>query len=88
MVGARIPGDIGHHLVAGQDRAARLHQLGHTGTVTGTLDFKPVDGSNNLVIRWDNRIETSNEDIFFNRSSNETNVWFGTVLGVVVTTDT
>jgi hypothetical protein len=56
-------------------------------TVTGTLDFKPVDGSNNLVIRWDNRIETSNEDIFFNRSSNPTNVWFGSTLGVVVTTD-
>lgn len=56
-------------------------------TVTGTLDFKPVDGSNNLIIRWDNRIETSNEDIFFNRSSNETNVWFGSVLGLVVTTD-
>ncbi len=56
-------------------------------TVTGTLDFKPVRGSNNLVIRWDNRIETSNEDVFFNRSSEETNVWFGSVLGVVVTTD-
>jgi hypothetical protein len=56
-------------------------------TVTGTLDFKPVDGSNNLVIRWDNRIETSNEDIFFNRSSSATNVWFGSTLGVVVTTD-
>jgi hypothetical protein len=56
-------------------------------TVTGTLDFKPVPGSNNLIIRWDNRIETSNEDIFFNRSSRETNVWFGSVLGLVVTTD-
>lgn len=56
-------------------------------TVTGTLDFKPVDGSNNLVIRWDNRIETSNEEIFFNRSSNSTNVWFGSILGLVVTTD-
>lgn len=56
-------------------------------TVTGTLDFKPIEGSNNLVIRWDNRIETSNEDIFFNRNSAETNVWFGSTLGVVVTTD-
>jgi Putative beta-barrel porin-2, OmpL-like. bbp2 len=56
-------------------------------TVTGTLDVKPVEGSNNLVIRWDNRIETSNEDVFFNRSSNPTNVWFGSTLGVVVTTD-
>jgi hypothetical protein len=56
-------------------------------TVTGTLDFKPVRGSNNLVIRWDNRLETSNRDIFFNRSSSETDVWFGSVLGVVVTTD-
>jgi Putative beta-barrel porin-2, OmpL-like. bbp2 len=56
-------------------------------TVTGTLDFKPVHGSNNLIIRWDNRIETSNEDIYFNRSSEESNVWFGSILGVVVTTD-
>jgi hypothetical protein len=56
-------------------------------TVTGTLDFKPVRGSNNLIIRWDNRIESSNEDVFFNRSSNPTNVWFGSVLGFVVTTD-
>jgi hypothetical protein len=56
-------------------------------TVTGTLDFKPVDGSNNLVIRWDNRIETSNEELFFNRSENSTNVWFGSILGLVVTTD-
>ncbi|MEY4549804.1 MAG: hypothetical protein RL685_5999 [Pseudomonadota bacterium] len=56
-------------------------------TVTGTLDFKPVKGSNNLVIRWDNRIETSNEDVFFNRSEKPANVWFGSVLGLVVTTD-
>lgn len=56
-------------------------------TVTGTLDFKPVRGSNNLVIRWDNRIETSNEEIFYNRSENSTNVWFESILGVVVTTD-
>jgi hypothetical protein len=56
-------------------------------TITGTLDFKPVRGSNNLIIRWDNRLETSNRDIFFNRSSEESDVWFGSVLGVVVTTD-
>jgi hypothetical protein len=56
-------------------------------TVTGTLDFKPVKGSNNLIIRWDNRIETSNEDVFFNRSEKPANVWFGSILGLVVTTD-
>jgi hypothetical protein len=56
-------------------------------TITGTLDFKPVRGSNNLIIRWDNRIETSNRDIFYNRSSEESDVWFGSVLGVVVATD-
>ncbi len=58
-------------------------------TVTGTLDFKPIPGSSNLVIRWDNRIETSNEDIFFNREDEPepTNVWFGSTLGVVVTSD-
>lgn len=56
-------------------------------TLTGTLDFKPVHGSDALIIRWDNRIETSNRDVFFNRSSEESDVWFGSVLGVVVTTD-
>jgi hypothetical protein len=56
-------------------------------TITGTLDFKPVRGSNNLIIRWDNRIETSNRDIFYNRSSEESDFWFGSVLGVVVATD-
>jgi putative OmpL-like beta-barrel porin-2 len=62
------------------------------GTITGTLDFKPVPGSSNLIIRWDNRLEFSNKDIFFNRSPDDTavpntDVWFGSVLGVVVTTD-
>jgi Putative beta-barrel porin-2, OmpL-like. bbp2 len=56
-------------------------------TVTGTLDFKPVKGSNNLIIRWDNRIEMSNEDIFFNHSEEPSDIWFGSTLGVVVTTD-
>jgi hypothetical protein len=61
------------------------------GTITGTLDFKPVPGSSNLIIRWDNRLEFSNKDIFFNRTPDSdvpnTDVWFGSVLGVVVTTD-
>ncbi|MET0411682.1 MAG: outer membrane beta-barrel protein [Polyangiaceae bacterium] len=61
------------------------------GTLTGTLDFKPVPGSSNLIIRWDNRLEFSNKDIFFNRTPDSdvpnTDVWFGSVLGVVVTTD-
>lgn len=57
------------------------------GTVTATLDLKPVRGSSNLIIRWDNRLEASNAEIFFNRSEEETKVWFGSVLGVVVTTN-
>jgi hypothetical protein len=56
-------------------------------TITGTLDFKPVRGNSNLVIRWDNRLETSNRDIFSNRSENPTGVWFGSILGVVVSTE-
>jgi hypothetical protein len=62
-------------------------QQTNLATITGTLDFKPVRGSHNLIIRWDNRIETSNEDIFFNHSEKPTNVWFGSILGFVVTTD-
>jgi hypothetical protein len=62
-------------------------QQTNLATVTGTLDFKPVRGSHNLIIRWDNRIETSNENIFFNHSEKPTKVWFGSILGFVVTTD-
>lgn len=70
-----------------------------TGTLT--LDFKPIPDSKNLIIRWDNRIEGSTHDIYYNRDapkmtdmdgntffgSPNAGTWFGSVIGVVVTTD-
>lgn len=50
-----------------------------TGTVT--LELKPVE---NLVLRWDNRIEKSEQNIFYDRASEATDVWFNSILGVVV----
>lgn len=57
-------------------------------TVTGTLDFKPIRGSDRLVIRWDNRFEFSNREIFLGRTKtpDPTKKWFGSTLGIVVTT--
>ena len=50
-----------------------------TGTVT--LEVKPVE---NLVIRWDNRLEKSEQNIFYDRGSEATDTWFNSILGVVV----
>jgi len=55
-------------------------------TLTGTIDVKPVKGLANLIVRWDNRLEFASEDIFFNKDSGATGTWFGSILGVVVTT--
>jgi hypothetical protein len=57
-----------------------------TSVITGTLtlDFKPIPDRGNLVIRWDNRIETSNRDIYFNSDAESTDMWMESVLGLVV----
>jgi hypothetical protein len=55
-----------------------------TGTLT--LDYKPT-GTNNLVLRLDNRIESSNREIYFNGDGDPSKKWFTTVAGVVVNTD-
>jgi hypothetical protein len=51
-----------------------------TGTLT--LEAKPV--GDNLVIRWDNRLEKAKNEIFANRDGDPTDTWFNSVLGVVV----
>ena len=53
-------------------------------TGTGTLDFKP-GASGKLIIRWDNRFEKSNKDIFTDRNGAGKDTWFQSVLGFVVT---
>jgi hypothetical protein len=63
-------------------------------TVTLTTDVKPLPYTPNLILRWDNRWEQSNQDIFGANSrgtadpADDTydNVWFESVIGVVVTT--
>lgn len=63
-------------------------------TATATLDYKPVADFPNLIIRWDNRFEKSNQDIFGDSRNDSldpddatfTDSWFQSVIGVVVTT--
>ncbi|HEU4577673.1 MAG TPA: porin [Polyangiaceae bacterium] len=62
-------------------------------TFTFTADFKPLPHIPNLILRWDNRWEESNQDIFGGsaRRTADTaddsyeDVWFESVVGVVVT---
>jgi len=63
-------------------------------TVTLTTDFKPLPQTPNLIVRWDNRWEESNQDIFGGDARGTADpaddsyddVWFESVIGVVVTT--
>jgi hypothetical protein len=62
-------------------------------TATLTADYKPLSDTPNLIIRWDNRWEQSNQAIFGANSQATADtaddtyrtVWFESVLGVVVT---
>lgn len=62
-------------------------------TFTLTADFKPLPHIPNLIIRWDNRWEESNQDVFGGSAKGTADtaddsyedVWFESVLGVVVT---
>ncbi len=57
-----------------------------TGTVT--LDTKPVPGSDNVVLRWDNRIEgTTGDAIFYDGGGDPTDVWFSSTIGLAIHTD-
>ncbi len=54
----------------------------YTGTVT--LDYRPLANSN-LVLRLDNRAESSNQMLFIDRDAAPSRRFFQTVFGVVVT---
>jgi hypothetical protein len=56
-------------------------------TATLTFDVKPVEKADNFVIRWDNRLEVSNHDIFSTKSGNIKDKYFESVVGVVVHTN-
>jgi hypothetical protein len=77
-------GDANNTLYVAQDGLAS--SVGVT-TLTGTLDLKPVEGSDNFILRWDNRLEMANEDVFFNKDSRPSDQWFASVVGAVITTN-
>ncbi|MBX2796276.1 MAG: porin [Myxococcales bacterium] len=54
-------------------------------TGTATLDLRPVPGSDQVILRWDNRIEGSSSPIYQDRSSAASDIWFSSVVGFVVT---
>jgi hypothetical protein len=64
------------------------------GTATFTADYKPLPNLPNLIVRWDNRWEKSNQHVFGADAKGTadtaddiyTNAWFESVLGGVVTT--
>jgi hypothetical protein len=64
-----------------------------TGTLT--LDIRPIPGKQNLIVRWENRWERSNQRVFGkdSRGTEDTDddtyrrTWYESVLGVVVTTN-
>lgn len=53
-----------------------------TGTLT--LEAKPHE---NLIIRWDNRFESSASGIYTNRNGDAASSWYNTILGLVVKTE-
>jgi hypothetical protein len=64
------------------------------GTATLTADYRPIPHLPNLIVRWDNRWEKSNQHVFGLDAKGTadtaddvyTNAWFESVIGVVVTT--
>jgi hypothetical protein len=75
-----------------QDTHNRLYQFRrdkrvNLTTATLTLDAKPVEGADNFIIRWDNRLEVSNHDIFATKKGAETEKYFESIVGVVVHTN-
>jgi len=62
-------------------------------TATLTLDFKPVAGADNLLIRWDNRVESMSaggvpmgQNPLFDRDGAPTDAWFESTIGLVAYT--
>lgn len=60
----------------------------HLVTGTLTLDFKPVPDSSNVIVRWDNRVETAgaNAVVFADGGGGPTDAWFTSTVGLVVHT--
>lgn len=56
-------------------------------TATLTVDLNPFEAVSGLAVRWDNRVEWSNRDLFVNTTEDPSRRWFGSTLGVVFHTD-
>lgn len=54
------------------------------GTGTLTLDIKPIKDSDNVILRWDNRFESSDAGVFLDRNGAASNAWFSSTVGLVV----
>lgn len=73
-------------------RGEYLAFSGDADLITGTLTFdvKPIPDVENVVIRWDNRIEKANSEVYMKGDGDPTNLsdtWFGTTIGVVAYAD-
>jgi hypothetical protein len=54
-----------------------------TGTVT--LSVKPIEGVDNFIVRWDNRVEMASEEVYVDTdASDTTDTWFSSSVGVVI----
>ena len=88
----------------GSEQAMKAHSRRSANLMTGTLTFdfrvrplstatKPDDSL--LVLRWENRSEQSNQNIYSKDSRGtedvaddlHTNTWFQSVVGIVFTTE-
>ncbi len=57
-----------------------------TGTLT--IDVKPVEGVDNFIVRWDNRVEQASEEVYANADADEAkDTWFSSTVGVVAYAD-
>jgi hypothetical protein len=77
--GAAVRGEI----MGDDNNGAGDDDLIVTGTVT--LDVKPVPGSDNFVVRWDNRFEYS--EGAYDAATDPADVWFGSTVGFVAYAD-
>lgn len=55
--------------------------------VTGTLtfDYRPLKGADNLILRWDNRVEAATGQ-YTNRDGSPADAWFSSTIGVTAYT--
>lgn len=86
VFGAAIRGE---YLSSANDFMGFGAEDGEENLITGTLtlDTKPT-GSENFVVRWDNRIEAASEEVYAESPNGNTKkTWFSSTIGVVAYAD-